>query len=831
MLKTSIGNKYPFWKYLNIFLRLLETQYDILYVKYILVSELNGCWHNRKLQSHKGEINMSLNIRIELEEILKQGIEKGINLFLGAGFSCECKNIDGEILPLSKNLADELADKFKTPHLDLTRVTAIIESKNKEELDSYLRKKFTIGEFDGLYKILDKLNIKSIYTTNIDNLIYEIYSDSSAFYINDTTLQGPSFRDRRAINYYPLHGCVLNKERSMVFTSLAVASSFSKSPKLWGDLFRSLESHPTIFWGYSLNDPGILETLNSIKTTGLDRSDKWLVLHEDSPEEEEYFKAIGFNIIVAKNIELLTYLNDYIKTIPTATKLKGKTTKELFGEEFVPSNQKNVPVREINEFYLGAPPSWSDIFRPDLFKTSHFRAIQNSIFSSKDTIVIGIPGTGKTTLLMQLAAFTNFEGHKIILEFPTLERAKNIIYSLAGEKAIIFVDNFTEEVQSFLEFHRHENITLIGFDREHNFEIISHMIDKKQFEIISVTTLSKTDIQEIYNRIPPTIQSKKLVEKANISDVEPSLFEFVNLNLTVPNINDRYKGLMEKLHHEDELLSEFLLLACFIHYCRTPFSFDMANSYFGDRISSYKDIYSLRDKLGALLIDNPITLLESDDQDYFSSRSVILSEVIIDKVRSDFLRRFLNIFVDNLPPYKIVNYRTFRKRGHDKYIAIRAFNNWEEGKAFYKKLMQDDPNNPFLLQQGALYLSYKQQHNEAFYWIDQARIMTKDSIFSIRNSHAMILFDANINKQGNDVKYTLDNSMKILIDCYREDKRKLYHAKKFAEQAIEYFDRYGDDKANEYITQAISWVIEELKTNNWHFGLRRILPKLKTLLK
>lgn len=769
-------------------------------------------------------------MRIELEQLLKQGLQGGINLFVGAGFSLECKNLDGAKLPIGNELANELADRFQTPKLELSRVTAIIENKNRDELHDFLRRKYSVGEFDKSYLALDNVSLKAIYTTNIDNLVFRVFENSTNYYVNDTTLQGPSFRDRKAINYYPLHGCILNKERPMVFSSLAVASSFSGNPRLWGDLIRSMESYPTIFWGYSLSDSGILETLNSIKTSGYEKSNKWIVLHKENPEEEEYYKALGFNIIVASNTELLAYFKDNpaLRTNSSGTK---KTTKELLGEEFVPSNPNSVPVREINEFYLGAAPSWSDIYRPDLYKTSHFNSIQNSIFSDKDTIVIGIPGSGKTTLLMQLAAFINFDGHKIILEYPSIDRAKNIINSLKGERALIFVDNFTEEVQSFLEFHKHENIILVGCDREHNFEIISHLVDKKQFDIISVTTLLKSDIQEIHNRIPPVIKSGTLVSKANNSDEDPSLFEFVNLNLRVPKINDRYKTLMEKLDEDDELLSEFLLLACFVHYCRTPLSFDMAYSYFSNDISNYNEVYELRDNLGSLLVDNPITLIEDSDQDYFSSRSVILSEVIIENVDGKLLKRFLTRFNDNLPPYKIVNYRTFRKKGHDKYIAIRAFPNWEDGKAFYEKLMLNDPNNPFLLQQGALYLSYKQQHNEAFYWIDKARNMSRDAILSIRNSHAIILFDANIKRQGNEVKYTLDNSMDILIDCYNLDKRKLYHAKKFAEQAIEYYDRYWDDKATEYITQAKAWIDEEMKTNNWHRGLRRLQTELKNRTK
>ena len=322
-----------------------------------------------------------------------------------------------------------------------------------------------------------------------------------------------------------------------------------------------------------------------------------------------------------------------------------------------------------------------------------------------------------------------------------------------------------------------------------------------------------------------------LKTKKDVGDDEPSLFEFLNLNLKVPTINERYKTLLENLDYEDELLSEFLVLTSYVHYCRTPLSFEMVYSYFINSISTYHDIYELRDKLGSMLIDNPITLIEDDDQDYFSTRSVILSEVIIEQVSSKLLKRVLNQFIESLPPYKITNYRTFRKKGHDKFLAIRAFHNWEDGKIYYEKLMTYDPNNPYLLQQGALYLSHKQQYNEAFYWIDRARNMTSDTVLSIRNTYAIILFDANIRKTDSNVRATLENSMQILIDCYSEDKRKLYHAKKFAEQSLEFFNRYGDEKSQEYLAKAKNWIEEELKTNNWHRGLRNLIRDIRAKLK
>ena len=101
---------------------------------------------------------------------------------------------------------------------------------------------------------------------------------------------GPKFNDKNAIDFYPLHGSISDNTRPLIFTSLAIASTFSTSQKLWGDLLRSVEKHPIIFWGYSLNDSGILQTLNSIERLGIVKKDKWIVLHKEMPDEEEYFR-------------------------------------------------------------------------------------------------------------------------------------------------------------------------------------------------------------------------------------------------------------------------------------------------------------------------------------------------------------------------------------------------------------------------------------------------------------------------------------------------------------------------------------------------------------
>jgi tetratricopeptide (TPR) repeat protein len=761
-------------------------------------------------------------MKIEFDNLFLKACKDGINIFTGSGFSIDAKDARGQNLPLGYQLSAELAAHFNlSPTLPLSSMSTILESSKKTDFYDYLKRRVNVSEFNEFYKNIELLNIKHWFTTNIDNLTERIFENSNRYYLNNNSIHGPSFSDLDAVEFFPLHGSILNDDRPLIFSSLSIASTFSSSPKLWNDLIRAIEKKPVLFWGYSLSDSGILQTLNSIHLQGLDRKDKWVVLYKEMPDEELYFKSLGFNIIIATNKELFDFFSKNLSNPEEELAQKLIPTKQLFHTEFVPSSGVGLPVREITEFFLGGVPTWSDIYSRNVYITSHFSKIQNLIFSEKNTIIVGTPASGKTTLLMQLSAFTEFNGHKIVLNYPTVEKAKNVINKLNGSNALIFVDNFTDDIQGFTYFNKFSNVKLVGFDREHNFEVVSHFVNRKDYNIYSVTTLSDIDIQELFNKIPDSIKNRTLKTKKAHTDEQASLFEFVSLNLKHAGIKERYKNVIVELEKEDELLTDFLLLSSYVHYCKTPLSFDMAYSYFAEYIGSYKEIYDLKAQLGRLIIQYIGDLVDKDEQDYFVPRSVLVAETIIENVQSKYLRRMLYRFVDNLPAYKISNYHIFKKKGHDKSLIAKAFPDWEEGKYYYEKLMQDDSHNPYLLQQGALYLSYKSRYIEAFYWIDKARNLTHDRVFSIRNSHAIILFEANIHKDSS-VRDSLDRSMTILQKCYIEDKRKLYHAKKFSEQAIEYFDKFGDKIAKQYLDNASLWLDDELKTNDWNRGLKEL---------
>ncbi len=748
-------------------------------------------------------------VTIENEDSLKAALSRGINLFLGAGFSVLAASKDGRSLPVGDKLKKELIDIFELPELaelPLSRVCTIIEASRKLELRQYFQQRYCVEHYDDNYNVLNKLNIKSIYTTNIDDLLYKLFSSSSNHYLNDVTLHGPVQRDRHAIDLVPLHGSITNMSESLTFSTVDIATAFSSDSDKWHFLTEGMQHFPTLFWGYGVEDAGTLEALNPSTIHGREMKPKWIVLISPSEATRRYFEAIHFNIILANTQEMLTYLatlNIQQSSISTSAIIP---TQELFPDDALPAIG-SVPVRSLREFYLGQPPSWFDIFNNRIYKNKYYSDIVNSIDASRNTIVLGIPACGKTTLLMQVANGLEYEGHKLVCDSLTVEKAQLIISRLEENKgkAVVFVDDFADNAEAFTLLSKSRNILAVGFDREHNFDIAIHKFDRKLYKIIDVTDIPPEDIQEIYAAIPEDIRTLSYKEPKMHSGVELSVFEVIQMNIQRPSLSRRFGTLLRKLEQEPDLL-ELLVMLAYVQVCRTVVSFDMALAFLRDSVVDYQGVYEMMDKLGKLVAEysgqdlgsprsfqerSNIRAAETRDleaQDYWVPRSNIVAAAILDQVSSEVFKRALIRFHRSVTPYRVINFNVFKTYAFDKNYALKAFMNWEEGRDFYLEVAHRDLS-PYLWQQGALYLLHKKRFDEAFAWIDKALSMSGSRIVSIRHAHAIILFNANINKMGENsqqVRETLDKSMEILEQCHASDRRKTYHATAFADQALRY---------------------------------------------
>ncbi len=771
-------------------------------------------------------------MNIELKELFERALREGINLFLGSGFSIYSKDIDGQTLPLSVELCEELSLEFKCPNLnDLSKICTIIDTYNSEGLRNFLFKRFDVKEVPKFYNNLAKVNCPRIYTTNIDNLVSKIFEESSKKYLNNIFLNGFCFKDNNCIDYIPLHGSIEVDGSKFLFNSQDVASSFRVQRNGWASLSISASQIPSLFIGYSLNDVGSIEALFGDPQFRECQKSKWIVLHKADEGAETYFKALGFKIIIADTKELL----EYVGSIDIPADSKNNKTKDyleaLYPDACVPKGNKNINIRSIDEFFLGASPMWSDIFSNRIYKVSHFDKIINLIEQPKHIIITGIPASGKSTLLLQIAKHISAYKRTFVFDKILTVNKTNIIKSEIKSPSVLLIDNFTNDIDAFINLLDNQFVKLIGFDRYYNIDFNIHKLSKKTFQFYDITDLTAQDIQGIYEKIPLTIRKSPMTTKNIPSDI-PSIFEIVNYNINKTDINSRYKPVIRDLKEKDPVLSELLILSCYLHSCRTPVSFEVANAYLSDDVESYEEVLDLLDTLRGLINEVVGSIIDDAyDQDYYQPRSQILAETIIAQANSN---DFCDVFVKfhrNVYKHVIPNFHVFKRFAYDCYYTQKAFPNWEKGLEFYESVYRND-NTPFILQQAALYLLKKKRYSEAAIKIDHALQISKKRFFSIENTHAIILFKANINTPNvnSSTRGILDRSMQILRDCYLDDQRKTYHAITFAEQALEYYTHFPDERATEYLELSSKWLNEIEVEKRYDIRTRKLLKEIESLL-
>ena len=772
-------------------------------------------------------------MKIELQELFERTIREGVNLFIGSGFSIYAKDKYGRNLPTGGELSLELAQEFDCPHInDLSKICTIIDSFNSEGLKKYLSARFNVGDYPRFYDSITHLSCQRIFTTNIDNLLSLLYESNSKKYLNNIFLNGLGFKDPNCIDYIPLHGSIEVEDSKILFNAQEVASSYGTQRNGWASLSLSASQIPSLFIGYSLNDVGAIEALFSDVQFRSSQKNKWIVLYKADAGTEAYFKALGFKIIISETKELLDYFGS-LSFSPDQIRNKNKDyLEELYPSACIPKGTNNINIRNIDEFFLGASPIWADILSNRIYKVSHFDTIINLIEKGKHVIVTGIPASGKSTLLLQIAQYISTYKRSFVFNQILTINKTNIIKNEIKSATVLFIDNFTNDMDAFINLQENRNIQLIGFDRYYNVDMNVHKIQQDAFEFYDVSDLTPQDIQGIYDKIPLTLRKSPMTTKNIPSDI-PSIFEIVNYNINKAEITNRYKPVIMDLKAKDPLLSELLILSCYLHACRTPVSFEVANSYLSDDIESYEDVLELMNSLNGLINEVVGNIIDDEnDQDYYQPRSQILAETVIKQCNNKDFGEVFTKFHELVPKHVIPNFQVFKRYAYDCSYAMKAFPDWQGGLEFYENIFYQD-KTPFVLQQSALYLLRMKKFQEAAIKIDHALQISTKRFFSIENTHAIILFKANINTPhiNANTRGTLDRSMQILKSCYLEDQRKPYHAITFAEQALEYYTHFTDSVAIEYLNISKKWLMEiDVDKRKYDIRLRNLLREIEQLL-
>ena len=769
----------------------------------------------------------------------------GMNLYLGAGFSVYADNEAGEKLPLGNEINKHLIDVFglKTNReYTLSKSCQKIKKDNKDALERLLKETYRVKSFDKMYTGLCRLPIKNIITLNIDNLVERIYEDeSSTKIIADNNITGP-LEKNNVVNLYKLHGSVTYPMGSdMSFTDKELTDLFVREPGLFNTVSLKLSSAPTLFWGTSFGDNDSLELICHSEIYSKSATPKWIVVYPlDNVEDTiEDLEDLGFNIVVADTKELMEYLCSL--SFAASTKVKKyvyREDRENFPANFICNELEHSSVRRpVMDFFSGAEPVISDILSSNVKRTSYFNQILQTIFSKRVTLITGIPGCGKSTLLMQLAFGKEIDGRKFWFNSIIKQEAEKLVKLVKDDKNVtVFLDNLYSNVDAFEVLKGSSNIKLVLAERALNYEYVKRFLSISSDAIVDVSNLAASDIQNIcLSMNKSSSDAIALMEKnENIS-----LLEIVFFASTNAQIKERISGYIKDLAEfkDEKLKIDLLELYTLVNYtssCGIPATMDMLYFYFGDLIENYEDIIYALKKMNKIIVETTDEELKIDEsQDYLIMRSKLFAEKSIFLIPPEIFAHVLEKFLDKVSPHAIYRYDIFKRKAYDADFTRRAFSK-TRGIQFYEKLLLQN-SNPYVRHQYSIFLQRKGDINLAWEQIDRAHTECQKKIFSIANTHAIIMFEKNMaveakNEKELDIqKNTIGRSFSTLEYCLSQDIRVSYHALTYARNAIRYYEKFGKDEFSEsYIDSATVQLNSIIDSKEYIY--RPVLREMKTLL-
>lgn len=768
-----------------------------------------------------------------------------MNLYLGAGFSVYADNETGEKLPLGNEINKHLIDVFglKTNReYTLSKSCQKIKKDNKDALERLLKETYRVKSFDKMYTGLCRLPIKNIITLNIDNLVERIYEDeSSTKIIADNNITGP-LEKNNVVNLYKLHGSVTYPMGSdMSFTDKELTDLFVREPGLFNTVSLKLSSAPTLFWGTSFGDNDSLELICHSEIYSKSATPKWIVVYPSDNVEDtiEDLEDLGFNIVVADTKELMEYLCSL--SFAASTKVKKyvyREYRENFPANFICNELEHSSVRRpVMDFFSGAEPVISDILSSNVKRTSYFNQILQTIFSKRVTLITGIPGCGKSTLLMQLAFGKEIDGRKFWFNSIIKQEAEKLVRLVKDDKNVtVFLDNLYSNVDAFEVLKGNSNIKLVLAERALNYEYVKRFLSISSDAIVDVSNLAASDIQNIcLSMNKSSSDAIALMEKnENIS-----LLEIVFFASTNAQIKERISGYIKDLAEfkDEKLKIDLLELYTLVNYtssCGIPATMDMLYFYFGDLIENYEDIIYALKKMNKIIVETTDEELKIDEsQDYLIMRSKLFAEKSIFLIPPEIFAHVLEKFLDKVSPHAIYRYDIFKRKAYDADFTCRAFSKTRVIQFYEKLLLQN--SNPYVRHQYSIFLQRKGDINLAWEQIDRAHTECQKKIFSIANTHAIIMFEKNMaveakNEKELDIqKNTIGRSFSTLEYCLSQDIRVSYHALTYARNAIRYYEKFGKDEFSEsYIDSATVQLNSIIDSKEYIY--RPVLREMKTLL-
>ncbi len=404
-------------------------------------------------------------------------------LFLGAGFPVDVENRLGSKIPIGHQLG-QLFWEFlgyegkydSTPLADMYEAV-IGYGKKESEITAFIEANLMCDSVPDEYKSISSVCWYRVYTTNIDNVIEEVYKGGEQIldiisYPNDEL--GERDQSLGKVQLICLHGKFPCKPGEITFSVRQYARRTNAHDPLYDQFIRDYATHPTIFIGTQLNEPLFWQYIEarSDRPRGISeqRQKSFLISPHISPPKKTQLKKFNVTSIEGTTDEFLSWIKSVTPKLPTRLDILKSTAPDIaqavgsvglaeinkrariaFAKSFhrVPTEIRNFKKR--SPYLLGATPQWEDI----LFDLDASREITVKIEKSinkalsmcnsvKVYVLLGSAGCGKSTVLRRLGLNLARSGHIVYLtNSEELPKPQNIVRSLDSfsDRSVLLFDN------------------------------------------------------------------------------------------------------------------------------------------------------------------------------------------------------------------------------------------------------------------------------------------------------------------------------------------------------------------------------------------------------
>lgn len=470
---------------------------------------------------------------INLDQLIEEINPDETVLFFGAGSSIP------SFAPSGAKLTSILATRFALPdEYSLRELSSLIEHKrSRKELIAELRKQIQDLKPSGGLLNLPLYNWKTLYTTNYDTLIeqsFEFHRTNLSVYTNNFDFQIHSKSD--PLKLFKLHGSIDldvcdGRPSRIIITDQDYDLTNDYREHIWTRFKDDISTSHVIVIGYSLADPHIKETIESIaKVNSVSGTGKiTLLLYSADVDRASLYEMRGIRVCFGGIDEFTSALSKKKQIVPT-----GEAHHDDYFHEAaelrpvtIDVNHQLLGTPDAGSMFNGWPASYIDIDTGLTFERDIVEAAISSLNSGEKIfcVIIGASGVGKTTSARQVSLNLRSKGyhcweHKSDLSLDVaawLSVGKAL--KAADRRACLLIDEAHSHLHGINELvdrlitNQINNLVVICASARNlwNPRVKSPNLYKNGIEL-SLTSLSSNEIDRLLNLIDRTPDFVRLTE-------------------------------------------------------------------------------------------------------------------------------------------------------------------------------------------------------------------------------------------------------------------------------------------------------------------------------